>query len=386
MTTPIYLDYSATTPTDPRVVETMMPYFVEEFGNPSSNHIFGKRAEAAVNAARQTVADILNCRPSEIVFTSGGTESDNFAVRGAAWAARKRGQGTHLVTSSIEHGAVGKTVAQLAEEQGFTRTVLPVDSCGHVSVAEFADALTSETVLASIMYANNEVGTIQPIPELAAIARERGITFHTDAVQAAGQLDLDVERLGVDLLSLSAHKFYGPKGIGVLYIRRGTKLSPSQTGGSQEDGWRGGTHATPLIIGLAKALELAYDELDSRTAQNQALRDRLIGGILSRIPNAQLTGHPTDRLPSHASFVFANIDVRKLFTKLELKGIAASAASACKAKNATPSSVVLALGIEPELAGSSLRLTVGTHTTAAEIDYAVDTLAELIPALSLELA
>lgn len=384
MTTPIYLDHSATTPVDPRVLEAMLPYFTEVFGNPSSSHDFGVRAEQAVESARETVAGILNCRPGEVVFTSGGTESDNFAVRGAAWAGRKRGVGAHLVTTKIEHGAVGKTVAQLAAEQGFTAAVLDVDRQGRVSLGDFEAACVPGTVVASVMYANNEVGTVQDIRAFADVARSKGIPFHTDAVQAAGQLDLDVEVLGVDLLSLSAHKFYGPKGIGVLYIRRGTKLSPSQTGGGQENGWRAGTHATPLIVGLAKAFELAYDEFEARTAHYRALRDRLITGVCSRLPNAHLTGHPEQRLPSHASFVFENIDARKLLPRLQKAGIAASAASACKAGTVAPSNVILALGYEPEVAGSSLRLTVGLKTTEADIDYTVETLATLIPALSLQ--
>ncbi|MFO7322561.1 MAG: cysteine desulfurase family protein [Chloroflexota bacterium] len=374
----IYLDHSATTPVDPRVVEAMLPYFSEIYGNASSSHVFGRQAESAIEDAREAVARVLGCKPSEVIFTGCGSESDNLAVRGAAWAASQQGRGTHLITSPIEHGAVGKTVEQLASLQGFDRTILPVEPDGTVTPEAFRAACRPDTTVASIMYANNEVGTIEPIAELAAIARERGIVFHTDAVQAGGQLDLNVDRLGVDLLSLSAHKFYGPKGVGVLYVREGVELTPSQTGGGHERGLRAGTHNTPLIVGLAKALTLAYEELETRTAYLQALRDQLIEGVLSRIPNAQLTGHPTRRLPSHASFVFDGLGEADLLTALSLKGISASAASACKAGTAQPSGVLLALGYAPELAATSLRLTVGIHTTPDDIDYTVETLAAII--------
>jgi cysteine desulfurase len=375
--TDIYLDHSATTPTDPRVVEAMLPYFTQTFGNASSGHRFGRLAEYAIDEARETVAGVLNCKPSEIVFTSGGSESDNLAVRGAAWAARLKHGKTHLITTSIEHGAIGKTVDQLAKHQGFTRAVLSVDHLGAVSADAFAAACSPDTGLASIMYANNEVGTIQPIETLAAIAHERGILFHTDAVQAAGQLPLDVQKLGIDLLSLSAHKFYGPKGVGALYVREGIDILPAQTGGGQEGGLRAGTYATPLIVGLAKALQLAYEEYETRIAHFQTLRDRLIAGVLNAIPNARLTGNPAQRLATHASFVFENIEAG-LLDQLDAKGIAASAASACKTGSVEPSNVLLALGYDRDLASASLRLTVGLHTTAEDIDYTVHTLAAVI--------
>lgn len=374
----IYLDHSATTATDPRVVEAMLPYFTEVYGNASSAHRFGRSAENAIEDARETIASILNCSPSEIIFTSGGSESDNLAVRGAAWSARQAGRGTHLITTSIEHGAVGNTIAQLAQLQGFDKTVLPIDHLGSISAEDFAAACRPGTTVASIMYANNEVGTIQPIRQLTDLAHEHNVIFHTDAVQAAGQLPLDVQQLGIDLLSLSGHKFYGPKGVGALYVRDGIELTTAQTGGSHERGLRAGTHNTPLIVGLAAALKLAYDEVETRTAQYQVLRDRLIDGVLNTIPNAHLTGHPEQRLPSHASFVFDDIQGGTLVDLLDAKGIAASAASACKTGSVTSSSVLLALGYAPELAATSLRLTVGLHTSAADIDYTVDTLADLI--------
>ena len=389
MTTPIYLDHSATTPCDPRVVDAMLPYFTSVYGNPSSGHWFGREADQAVADARTTIARVLNCKPSEIVFTSGGSESDNLAVRGAAWAARDAGKGAHLITTPIEHGAIGQTVAQLVQQQGFESTILPVDAYGRISEQCFALCCRPTTTVASIMYANNEVGTVQPIARLAAQARERGIIFHTDAVQAAGLLDLDVQGLGVDLLCLSGHKMYGPKGIGALYVREGTPLSTVQTGGGQEFGLRAGTHNTPLIVGLAMALELAYAEFEQRSAHFRALRDQLIDGILQSVPNALLTGHPEQRLPTHASFVFDGVEDGDLLGHLNSKGIAASAASACKTGSTKPSSVLLALDYEPALASTSVRLTVGLHTTFEEIERAVDVLAAYIrkhtarPALAL---
>lgn len=377
----VYLDHSATTPTDPRVVETMLPYFTEIYGNASSVHSSGRAAEQAIEDARERVARVLNCKPSEIVFTSGGSESDNLAVRGAAWSGRKGGRGNHLITTPIEHSAVTKTVSQLATLMGFEQTILPVDPRGMVDIEDFGNALRDDTVVASVMYANNEIGTIEPIPQLAALAKEHGILFHTDAVQAAGQLTLDVQTLGVDMMSLSAHKFYGPKGVGVLYIREGLDLVPSQTGGSHEEGRRAGTHNTPLIVGMAKALELAYDELGERTAHYQARRDQLIDGILSRVPNAKLTGHPEQRLPSHASFIFDGIDGNMLLVHLDLKGVAASSGSACKTGNPEPSGVLLAMGFAPETAKGSLRLTVGMQTTEEDIEYAVNAVAETVEKL-----
>lgn len=375
----VYLDHSASTPTDPRVVEAMTPYFSEIYGNPSSAHAFGRKAESAVERARGTVAGVLNCKPSEVIFTSGGSESDNLAVRGAAWAARQQGKGLHLITTPIEHSAVVRTVAQLAEVQGFEQTLVPVDGQAMVQVGDFADACTDDTTFASVMYANNEVGTVQPLAELAAVAHEHGALFHTDAVQAAGQLPLDVQALGVDMLSISAHKFYGPKGVGALYIREGIELLPSQTGGSHESGRRAGTHNTPFIVGLAKALELAYAERDERLAHYLKLREMLIDGVTSRVPGAQTTGHPEMRLPSHASFVFPGLDANMLVMHLDMQGVAASSASACKVGNPEPSSVLLAMGYDRETAMGSLRLTVGTQTTEDDIAYVIDVLAQAVP-------
>jgi cysteine desulfurase len=375
----VYLDYSASTPTDPRVVEAMMPYFTEVYGNASSLHSFGRKAEQAIEDARETLAKIFNCQPSEIIFTSGGSESDNLAIRGAAWTAKERGN--HLITTPVEHSAVSRTVGQLADMMDFEKTVLPVDQHGMVDVEEFANACHSGTTVASIIYANNEVGTIAPIPQLAAQAKERGVLFHTDAVQAAGQLTLDVQTLGVDMMSISGHKFYGPKGVGALYVRKGIDLSPHMTGGSHESGRRAGTHNTPFIVGMAKALQLAHDERESRLAHYRTMRDALIDGISNSISDTHLTGHPEQRLPSHASFVFEGVDSTKLLMYLDMKGIAASSASACKTGNPEPSGVLLAMGYKPELASGSLRLSVGQHTTMEDVEYTLIALAESVEKL-----
>lgn len=372
----VYLDHSATTPTDTRVVEAMLPYFTEVYGNASSAHSAGRRAEQGVEMARESIARVLNCKPNEIVFTSGGTESDNLAVRGAAYAMREHG--AHLITTPIEHSAVIKTMEQLAAHMGFERTLIPVDQTGMVDAEDFAAACVDGTTVASVMYANNEVGTIQPIPVLAAMAHERGAVFHTDAVQAAGQLTLDVQALGVDMLSLSAHKFYGPKGVGALYVRDGLVLLPSQSGGSHERNRRGGTLNTPGIVGMAKALEIAFDEIELRAPHYQTMRDLLIDGVLRRIPNALLTGHPEQRLPGHASFIFDGVESNMLLIHLDLKGLCASSASACKTGNPEPSGVLLAMGYPREQALGSLRLTVGKDTTADDIEYAIDVLANAV--------
>jgi len=377
----VYLDHAATTPADPRVVEAMMPYFTEIYGNPSSAHSFGRKAEFAVETARETVARILNCKPSEIVFTSGGSESDNLAIRGAAWTARHQGRGQHILTMPVEHSAVAKTVEQMAEVMGFEQTILPVDQYGMLDIAAFNQACRPDTTVASLMLANNEVGSLLPIPAFAETAKQHRILLHTDAVQAAGQLPLDVQALGVDMLSLSAHKFYGPKGIGALFVRDGIELTPSQSGGSHEEGRRAGTHNTAFIVGLAKALELAYGELDEWVAHYQAMRDQLIDGVLSRVPGAYLTGHPTQRLPSHASFIMDEVDNGTLIMHLDMRGVAASGGSACKTGNPEPSGVLLAMGYSAKEAASSLRLTVGRQTTAEDVDYAVEMLVETVEKL-----
>lgn len=370
----VYLDHSASTPTDPRVLEAMLPYFAEVYGNPSSMHSFGRKAEAAVESARETVASILNCKPAEIVFTSGGSESDNLAIRGAAWNTH----GQHLITTPIEHAAVIKTIQQLTTIMGFQHTVLPVNHQGVVCVEDFVAACQANTAIASVMYANNEVGSIQPISELCAAAKAHRILLHTDAVQAAGQLPLDVQLLGVDMLSISAHKFYGPKGVGALYIREGTELVPSQSGGSHEEGRRAGTHNVPFIVGMAKALELAYEELPARIAHYQKQRDQLIEGILQHVPGCVLSGHPSKRLPSHASFVIDGIESNTLLMHLDVQGVAASGGSACKTGNPEPAEVLVAMGYTPKEAMGTLRLTVGLQTTEEDIDYTIAVLVKSV--------
>lgn len=374
----VYLDYSATTPVDPRVVEAMMPYFSEVYGNPSSSHSFGRKAEQAIEDARETVASILNCKSSEIVFTSGGSEGDNLAIRGAAWTRRQLGQGQHIITTPVEHSAVSKTMEQLAGVMGFDNTVLPVNALGMVEPDAFSLACKPGTTIASVIYANNEVGSINPIPQLSQIANEQDIWFHTDAVQAAGQLTLDVNTLGVDLMSISGHKFYGPKGVGALYIREGIDLISSQTGGSHEEGRRAGTHNTPFIVGMAEALRLAYDELDTHTQHYREMRDALLDGIQAGLPMARFTGHPENRLPSHASFIFEGLDSSTLLMHLDMKGVAASGGSACKTGNPEPSGVLLSLGYTPEEALGSLRLTVGRYTTTEDVEYAIETVVETV--------
>ncbi len=377
MSSPVYLDYAATTPVDPAVLEAMLPHFRENFGNPASIHRWGRGAEKVIEQARRDIATVLNCDPSEVIFTSGGTESDNYALRGAALALREAGRGRHLITSAIEHHAVLHTATQLRDHYGFDLTILPVDACGQVRLADFEAALRPDTVLISVMYANNEIGSIQPLAQIAELARSRNIITHTDAVQAASQLEVDVQKLGVDMLALGAHKFYGPKGVGALYVRKSTPLIPSQTGGGHEQGRRAGTSNVPYIAGLAAALKLVAERRERDNAHYRGLRDQLIAGII-QIPESKLTGHPTERLPNNASFVFHNIDGNELLMRLDLEGIGASSGSACKTGNPEPSDVILALGFDPSWALGSLRLTVGRPTTEAEVAQAVETVQQII--------
>ncbi len=378
----VYLDHSASTPVDPRVIEAMLPYFGEVYGNPSSAHRFGSRAERAIEDARITVAGILNCQPSEVIFTSCGTESDNLAIRGAGWSARHRGEPSRLVTSPIEHSAVTNTVEQMGALMGFDTEIAPVDKFGSIDSESFAEACQRGGALASIIYASNELGTIQDLPLLSQIAHAHDMLMHTDAVQAGGQLDLDVERLGVDMLSLSAHKFYGPKGVGLLYLKDGVELAPSQSGGSHEHGMRAGTHNTAFIVGMAKALALAYDENDERLRHFTEMRDLLIQGILDRLPCAALSGHPDRRLPSHASFILHGIDANALMMHLDMVGVAASSGSACKTGNPEPSEILLGVGYSEDEAKSGLRLSVGLQSSEDDISYALDALETAVEKLS----
>lgn len=384
----IYLDHAATTPTDPRVVEVMLPLFTEDFGNPSSSHNFGRRAANHLESARATLSGLLNCKPGELVFTGCGTESDNLALRGAATLIAKQGKTPHFITAKSEHHAVSHTAAQMSgSDMNGTHaaglTWLDVDSRGMITPDALRSALQTvpagSQAVVSIMMANNEVGTIQPIRELVHIAHEFGGLFHCDAVQAAGQLPIDIADLNVDLLALTGHKFYGPKGVGLLFIRDGLELPSAQTGGGQENSRRAGTHNTPLIVGMVKALELAYADLPERVASYTRLRDRLIDGVLTRVPMSQLSGATgSDRLPNHASFILESIDANALLMHLDMAGIAASSGSACNTGNPAPSDVLLAMGYPSELALGSLRLTVGKSTTDDEIDYVLDTLPKAV--------
>ena len=378
----VYLDHSASTPVDPRVVDAMMPYFTEVYGNPSSAHGMGNRAEMAVEASRASVAAILNCKPAEIVFTSCGTESDNLAIRGAAWHARDRGGPARLITSPIEHSAVINTVIQMDSLMDFESEIVPVDGQGVVDEQAFRAACKRGGALASIIYASNEVGTIQDLSTLSQIAHQNNVLMHTDAVQAGGQLSLDVGSLGVDMLSLSAHKFYGPKGVGLLYVKDGVQLEPSQSGGSHESGRRAGTHNTAFIVGLAKALEMAYAEISVRMAHFEKFRDLLIEGMLQHVPGAELSGHPIRRLPSHASFIIHGVDANALMMHLDMQGVAASSGSACKTGNPEPSDILLGVGYSDEQAKSGLRLSVGLHTSEEDIGYALDVVSRTVQKLS----
>lgn len=364
----IYLDYAATTPVDPRVQEAMAPYFGRHFGNPSSVHRAGQLAEAALEESRRTMAEVLGCAPDEIVFTGCGSESDNLALRGAALAGRRRHGANHILVSPVEHDAVLSTGEALAEHHGFELQLLPVDPYGRVAPDELEAALRDETAVVSVIYANNEIGTINPIAELAEVCRRRGIPFHTDAIQAGSQLSLSVEDLGIDMLSLGAHKLYGPKGTGALYVRSGVELVPTLTGGSHERGRRAGTSNVPLVVGMAQALHLTERERAGHNARFERLRSRLVSGLSEKISGARLTGHPADRLPNHASFVFPGIDGNELVAALDIAGYGCSSGSACKTGDPEPSSVLKAIGCSDEEALGSLRVTVGRPTTDAEID------------------
>ncbi|MCL7453037.1 MAG: cysteine desulfurase NifS [Anaerolineae bacterium] len=377
----VYLDHAATTPVDPRVVEAMLPFWTERYGNASSVYALGRDAHHALDRARQTVADILNCDPKEVIFTSCGTESDNLALRGVAFDRQRRIGKNHIITSPIEHHAISHTVEQLVDHFGFEATYVPVDRYGWVDPADVLEAIRPETALISIMYANNEVGTIEPIAEIGEIARAHKIPFHTDAVQAGGTLSLDVKALNVDLLSLSAHKFYGPKGVGVLYVRRGVSLLPMQTGGSHERNRRAGTENVAYATGLATALRLAYEEADAANARITSMRDRLIAGVLDRIPDSQLSGHPHQRLPNSASFLFKYIEGESILLNLDQAGIAASSGSACTSGSLEPSHVLMAMGFPHEIAHGSLRLTLGKDNVAEDVDYVLGILPEIVEKL-----
>jgi len=374
----IYLDYSATTPTHPEVVKAMLPYFTDVFGNPSSIYSCALEARGAMEEARAKVADLIGARSEEIVFTSGGTEADNFALKGVASVIEPKGN--HIITSSIEHYAVMET-ANFLGRRGFSVTYLPVDAYGLVAPDDVKKAITDKTILISIMHANNEIGTIEPIAEIAQIAREKGAYFHTDAVQTVGRIPVDVNELGVDLLSMSAHKLYGPKGVGALYIRKGTKLVPFMHGGEQERSRRASTQNVSGIVGFGRAVEIAREEIYEEAEGLTHLRDKLIKGLQERIDHIQLNGHPSKRLPNNANISVDYVEGESMVLNLDLEGISASTGSACTSSTLEPSHVLLALGLPPEQAHGSLRFSIGKWTTEEEIKRVLDILPIIVAKL-----
>lgn len=374
----VYLDNAATTKVDPDVLEVMLPYWKEEYGNPSSIYQIGSRAKAAIEEARAKVAEIFHAKPKEIYFTSCGTESDNWAI--ISYALANRTKGNHIITSKIEHHAVLHSCAWL-EKNGYEVTYLDVDEYGRVSVDDFREAIRTDTILASIMFANNEIGTIQPIRELAEVAHEKEIFFHTDAVQAIGDQEINVQELGVDAFSLSGHKIHGPKGIGMLYLRQGIKLPAYIHGGAQERNKRAGTENVAFIVGLAKAIEKAYTNREERLDKIREVRDYLREKIEAEIPHIRFNGHPTDRLANNLSVCFEFIEGESLLLMLDMEGIAGSSGSACTSGSLDPSHVLLAIGLPHEIAHGSLRLSLSEETTKAEIDYVVEKLAIIVDRL-----
>ena len=371
----IYLDNAATTAVSPEVLEAMLPYFTQCFGNPSSIHSTGRDARRAVDAARRQVAGAIGAQPQEIYFTAGGSESDNWAIKGTAFA--RRNKGNHIITSAIEHHAVLHTCAWL-EKQGFEVTYLPVDEFGRVRVEDVEKAITDKTILITIMAANNEIGTIQPIEEIGRLAHDKGILFHTDAVQAIGAMPIDVNAMHIDMLSMSGHKFHGPKGIGALYIRKGVKIDQYLHGGAQERGQRAGTENLAGIVGMGKAIEIATQHLEENARRLTALRDKLIDGILAEIPDVRLNGHRTQRLPNNVNVSVRYVEGEALLLRLDLAGIAGSSGSACTSGSLDPSHVLLAIGLPHEIAHGSLRLSLGTDTTEAEINEVLDKLPGIV--------
>jgi len=374
----IYLDYAATTPTHPEVVKTMLPYFTDVFGNPSSIYSYGQEAKGAIEGARTKVADLIGARDEEIVFTSGGTEADNFALKGVAFANELKGN--HIITTSIEHHAVLET-GKFLERRGFNVTYLPVDEYGLVDPDDVSRAITDKTILISVMQANNEIGTIEPIAEIAKIAREEEIYFHSDAVQTVGHIPVNVNELGVDLLSMSAHKFYGPKGVGALYVRKGTKLTPFMHGGEQEKRRRAGTENVPGIVGFGKAAELAQQDMNQEAERLTSLRDKLITGLLERIDHIRLNGHPIVRLPHNVNISVDYVEGESMVLNLDLEGICVSTGSACSSSSLEPSHVLLAIGLSHEQAHGSLRFTLGKWTTGEEIERVLDVLPKIVTKL-----
>jgi cysteine desulfurase len=371
----IYLDNAATTPTDARVLEAMLPFFSQMYGNPSSLHAFGQEAKHAIEEARYIVAQFIGARQEEIIFTSGGTESNNSAIKGVACA--RRDKGNHIITSKIEHHAVLET-CHFLEKQGFEVTYIPVDEFGIVDPADVKKAITGKTILISIMQANNEIGTIEPIAEIGKIAREKGIYFHTDAVQTLGHIPINVSELNVELLSASGHKLYGPKGVGLLYVKKGVRMLPFMHGGDQEQGRRASTHNVPGIVGFGKAVELATEEMAKEIEQLTLLRDKLIKGILNKIEYARLNGHPAERLPNNVNVSISYVEGESMLLNLDMEGIACSTGSACTSSSLEPSHVLAAIGLSHELAHGSLRFSLGRLTSEEDIDYCLTRLSGIV--------
>ncbi len=374
----IYMDNAATTRVKPEVLEAMLPFYGETFGNPSTIYYFGREAHKALDHARQQVAAAIGADKDEIYFTSCGTESDNWAIKGAAFAHQKKGN--HIITSSIEHHAVLHTCAWL-EKHGFEVTYLPVDEYGRVNPADVEKAITDKTILITIMFANNEIGTIQPVEEIAKIAKAHGVLFHTDAVQAIGAVPINVHEMGFDMLSLSGHKFYAPKGVGALYIRRGVRIDINQQGGAQERGKRGGTENMAQIVGLGKAIEMATADVEGHAKKLAHMRDRLIDGILAEIPDVRLNGHRTERLPNNVNVSIRYVEGEALLLRLDLAGIAASSGSACTSGSLDPSHVLLAIGLPHEVAHGSLRLSLGNFNTEHDVDVVLEKLPQIVQTL-----
>lgn len=375
----IYLDYAATTPMDPRVLDAMMPFFIEDFGNPSSTHYFGQKTEAAVDLARQEVAKIIGAKQDEVYFNSGGSEGDNLAIRGAAMARKRQINANTILISPVEHHAISRTARQLAEEQEFNVVKLDVDSYGKIDLEKLEESLKKYKVaVVSTVYANNEIGTLNPVSEIGELCRRYEVPFHSDTVQACAHLNVNAKKENIGMLAVSGHKLYGPKGVGLFFKEAGLTLSPQMTGGNQENKLRAGTHNVPGIMGLARAMSLAASEREKENKRLVYLRDKLIQFVTEEIPDAFLTGHPTDRLPNHASFVFKNLSGNDLVIALDMAGFACSSGSACKVGDPKPSDILLGIGLTPELAKGSLRITLGKYSTEEHIDKLIAILPVLV--------
>ena len=373
----VYMDNGATTQVDEKVLDAMLPFLREDFGNPSSLHAFGREVKKSLEEAREKVATAINAKPDEIYFTSGGTEADNLAVQGAARALKEKGR--HIITSAVEHHAV-LDVCKALEKEGFDVTYVPVDEDALVNPEAVREAIREDTILVTIMMANNEVGTVQPIKEIGAIVKEKGICYHTDAVQAIGNIPVDVQELGLDMLSMAAHKFYGPKGVGALYVRKGTRLSKASFGGGQEKKVRPGTENMPGIMGMGRAIELATEDIPGKSAYLESLRDKLISELM-KIEDVKLNGHPEKRLPGNVNLSFSYIEGESLILSLDMKGIGASSGSACTSGSLEPSHVLMAMGMPHETAHGSLRLSLGKNNTPEDVDYVLEVLPEIVERL-----